>query len=131
MKARTCAIIAADLAALSAHSPPPVPAAEKAVRQVGKTGKPKLAGLGLASENKRYIQVAVNGSSVPGSADLGCLTVYTAAALAKDELKPSAKTFDVDLLGHRQVRGDDVLPGEPFVFNKDNIERLISESPLA
>ena len=56
--------------------------------------------------------------------DLGYLTVYSAVALAKNELKPGAKTLAAGTLGQLEVHGDNVLLGEPFVFNKDNIDRF-------
>jgi rhamnose transport system permease protein len=56
--------------------------------------------------------------------DLGYLTVYAAVALAKDELKPGATTFKAGSLGSFEVKGDNILLGKPFIFNKGNIDQF-------
>jgi ABC-type sugar transport system substrate-binding protein len=114
-----------NLKLIMATCTPAVPGAGEAVRQAGKTGKVKIVGLGLPSENKRYVHAGVTDSIVLwNTEDLGYLTVYSAVALAKDELKPGAKTLAAGTLGQLEVHGDNVLLGEPFIFNKDNIDRF-------
>jgi rhamnose transport system substrate-binding protein len=114
-----------NLKLIMATCSPGVPGAGEAVRQAGKTGKVKIVGLGLPSENKRYVHAGVTDSVVLwNTEDLGYLTIYGAVALAKDELKPGAKTFSAGRLGKLEVRGDNVLLGEPVVFNKENIDRF-------
>ena len=58
------------------------------------------------------------------TADLGYLAVYVADALAKDKLKPGDKSFQAGSLGEFQVRGDNMLLGNPFMFNKENIDTV-------
>ncbi len=121
------ALISANpkLKLIMATCTPAVPGAAEAVRQAGRTGQVKVVGLGLPSENKRYVHAGVTDSIVLwNTEDLGYLTVYGAIALAKGELKPGAKSLAAGALGNLEVRGDNVLLGEPFVFNKDNIDRF-------
>jgi ABC-type sugar transport system substrate-binding protein len=56
--------------------------------------------------------------------DLGALAVATAAALADGRLARGATEFDAGTLGKFSVVGDEVRLGQPFVFNKSNIDRF-------
>jgi rhamnose transport system substrate-binding protein len=56
--------------------------------------------------------------------DLGYLTVYAAAALARDELKKGAKTIKAGKLGEFEIQGDNIMLGKPFIFNKSNIDQF-------
>ena len=115
----------ANLKLIMAICSPAVPGAAEAVKQAGKTGSVKVIGLGLPSENKRYVKEGVTQSVILWkTVDLGYLTVQAATALAKGELKPGATTFKAGRLGEMQIRGDNILLGEPFVFNKENIDQF-------
>ncbi len=104
---------------------PAVPGAAEAVKQAGKTGQVKVIGLGLPSENRRYVHEGVTDSVILWKTeDLGALTVQAAVALAKGTLKPGDTTFDAGALGQVEIAGDNILLGEPFVFNKDNIDNF-------
>jgi ABC-type sugar transport system substrate-binding protein len=114
-----------NLKLIMAICTPGVPGAAEAVKQAGKTGKVKVIGLGLPNENKRYVHEGVTDSVVLWNTEhLGYLTVYAGAALAKDELKPGAKSFKAGSLGTFEIAGDNILLGKPFVFNKDNIDQF-------
>ena len=54
--------------------------------------------------------------------DLGYLTVHATVALARGELKPGAATYPAGRLGALEMKGDNILLGKPFIFNKDNID---------
>jgi hypothetical protein len=56
--------------------------------------------------------------------DLGYLTVYAARALADGALKPGATQFSAGRLNKIEIKGDNVLLGQPFVFNTDNIDQF-------
>lgn len=114
-----------NLKLLMAICSPAVPGAAEAVKQAGKTGQVHVMGLGLPSENRRYVKEGVTDSVILWKTeDLGYLTVQAAVALAKGTLKPGAQTFTAGSLGTFQIRGDNILLGTPFVFNKDNIDQF-------
>jgi ABC-type sugar transport system substrate-binding protein len=102
-----------------------VPGAAEAVKQAGKTGQVKVIGLGLPSENRRYVKEGVTDSVILWKTeDLGYLTVYAADALARGTLKPGAKSIKAGSLGEFEIQGDNIMLGKPFVFNKDNIDQF-------
>ncbi|HTB62978.1 MAG TPA: substrate-binding domain-containing protein, partial [Opitutales bacterium] len=111
-----------NLKLIMAICTPGVPGAAEAVKQAGKVGQVKVIGLGLPSENKDYVDSGVTDSVILWQTkDLGYLTVQVADALAKGTLKPGDKTFKVGDKTYT-IDGDNVLLGEPFVFNKSNID---------
>jgi rhamnose transport system substrate-binding protein len=104
---------------------PAVPGAAEAVKQAGKTGKVKVIGLGLPSENRRYLKEGVTDTVILWKTeDLGYLTVEAAVALARGTLKPGAKNFTSRALGTFEIQGDNILLGKPFAFNKGNIDQF-------
>src|SRR6266478_5936634 len=114
-----------NLKLIMAICSPAVPGAAEAVKQAGKTGAVKVIGLGLPSENRRYVKEGVTQSVILWkTVDLGYLTVQAATALAKGELKPGATTFKAGRLGEMKIKGDNILLGEPFVFTKENIDQF-------
>ncbi len=114
-----------NLKLIMAICSPGVPGAAEAVKQAGKTGQVHVIGLGLPNENRRYVKEGVTDSVILWKTeDLGDLTVRVAAALARGTLKPGATSFDAGALGKFEIKGDNVLLGTPFVFNKENIEQF-------
>lgn len=104
---------------------PAVPGAAEAVKQAGKTGQVKVIGLGLPSENRRYVKEGVTDSVILWKTeDLGALTVRAAHALASSTLKAGDKSFKAGPLGEFEIAGDNILLGKPFIFNKDNIDQF-------
>lgn len=104
---------------------PGVPGAAEAVKQAGKTGKVKVMGLGLPSENRRYVHDGVTDTVILWKTeDLGYLTIYAGVALAKNELKKGATSFKAGSLGTFEIKGDNILLGKPFSFNKGNIDQF-------
>ena len=114
-----------NLKLIMAICSPAVPGAAEAVKQAGKTGTVKVIGLGLPSENRKYVKDGVTQSVILWKTiDLGYLTVYAATSLAKGELKPGATTYKAGRLGNIEIKGDNILLGQPFVFSKDNIDQF-------
>lgn len=104
---------------------PAVPGSAEAVKQAGKAGKVKVIGLGLPSENRRYVKEGVTDSVILWKTeDLGYLTIQAAKALVDGSLKTGATTFKAGSLGDFEIAGDNILLGKPFIFNKDNIDQF-------
>lgn len=100
------------------------PGAAEAVRQAGKKGKIAVTGLSTPNKMKPYVKDGTVKTVVLWNAvDLGYLTVYTAKALAEGTLKPGTTSLKAGRLGVVQVKGDQVLLGEPLLFTKENIDR--------
>jgi rhamnose transport system substrate-binding protein len=101
-----------------------VPGAAEAVKQAGKTGQVKVIGLGLPNENRRYVKEGVTQSVILWKTeDLGYLTLYAAEALARGTLKPGDTSLKAGRLGQFVIQGDNIILGQPFIFNKDNIDQ--------
>ncbi|HEY3900714.1 MAG TPA: substrate-binding domain-containing protein [Chthoniobacter sp.] len=114
-----------NLKLIMAICSPAVPGAAEAVKQAGKTGKVKVIGLGLPSENRKYVHEGVTQSVILWKTkDLGYLTIKAAADLANGKLKPGAKEYDAGKLGKLKVEGDSIVLGQPFIFNESNIDQF-------
>ncbi len=126
-QAEATALLSANpnLKLIMAICSPAVPGAAEAVKQAGKAGQVKVIGLGLPSENRRYVKEGVTQTVILWKTeDLGYLTVYAAQALAKGTLKPADRSLKAGTLGEFQIEGDNILLGKPFLFNKDNIDQF-------
>lgn len=114
-----------NLKAIIAVCSPAVPGAAEAVKQAGKTGKVKVLGLGLPSENRAYVKEGVTQAVVLWNVeDLGYLSVMAGAAVSKGELAKGATEFNAGKLGKMAVVGDNIVLGKPFVFTKENIDQF-------
>jgi len=114
-----------NLKLIMAICSPAVPGAAEAVKQAGKAGQVKVIGLGLPSENRRYVKEGVTDAVILWKTeDLGYLTVQAAYALAKGTLKSGDKSFKAGSLGEFEIQGDNILLGKPFSFTKENIDQF-------
>ena len=114
-----------DLKLIMAICSPGVPGAAQAVKEAGKEGQVKVIGLGLPNENKRYVHEGVTDNIILWrTEDLGSLTLRAAVALVKGSLKAGDQTLAAGSLGTFQIRGDQILLGKPFVFDKGNIDQF-------
>jgi rhamnose transport system substrate-binding protein len=126
-QSETTAIMSANpnVKLIMAICTPGVPGAAEAVKQAGKAGQVKVMGLGLPNENKRYVKEGITDSVILWNTEhLGYLTIYTASAVADEKLKRGATSLAAGSLGTIEVKGDQVMLGKPFVFNKDNIDQF-------
>jgi len=104
---------------------PAVPGTAEAVKQAGKAGQVKVIGLGLPNENRRYVKDGVTQSVILWKTlDLGYLTIHAAKSLADGALRRGATTYNAGKLGQMEIKGDNILLGKPFIFNKDNIDQF-------
>jgi rhamnose transport system substrate-binding protein len=103
---------------------PAVPGAAEAVKQSGRTDV-KVIGLGLPNDNKRYVHEGITDCVILwNTMDLGYLTIKAAAALKSGSLKPGATSIEAGRLGTIEIKGDNILLGQPFVFTKENIDQF-------
>jgi ABC-type sugar transport system substrate-binding protein len=109
---------------LMAICSPAVPGASEAVKQSGRNDV-KVVGLGLPNDNKRYVHGGITPAVILwNTANLGYLTVHAAVAVARGELRPGATTFKAGRLGQVEIKRDNVLLGQPFVFTRENIDQF-------
>jgi rhamnose transport system substrate-binding protein/rhamnose transport system permease protein len=113
-----------DVHVVMAIAAPAVPGAAEAVKQSGRTDV-KVTGLSLPNMCKPYVHAGVVESIVLwNTLDLGYLTVQAATALATGRLAAGAHEIQAGRLGRIEVRGDQVMLGAPFVFDRTNIDRF-------
>jgi ABC-type sugar transport system substrate-binding protein len=109
---------------MMAISAPAVPGSAEAVRQAGRRDI-AVIGLSLPSICKPYIQDGVVPSIVLWSTkDLGYLTVYSSAKAVTNELAAGSTTLNASRLGKVQIRGSEIILGEPLIINKANIDQI-------
>jgi rhamnose transport system permease protein len=103
---------------------PAVPGAAEAVRQSGRKDI-FVIGLSLPNLCKKYVHDGVVQAVVLwNTRDLGYLTVYTSTLLAQNKLRAGAASFRAGRLGQIDIRGGEVILGEPVIFNKANIDQF-------
>lgn len=88
-------------------------------------GKVALTGLGTPNQLRDYIEDGtMTAFALWNPADLGYLAAYAAKALIVGDITGAeGDTFEAGELGSYTVGADSVvLLGDPFVFNKDNID---------
>lgn len=103
---------------------PAVPGAAEGLKQEGRTDV-RLTGLSTPNLSRDYIKEGWLDSVVLWkTADLGYLTVYAAQALHEGTLSAGDDSIRAGRLGEIAIEGDNILLGEPFVFNKGNIDNF-------
>ena len=104
-----------------------IAATGKALEDTGKAGKIELTGLGLPSEMKQYIK---NGTcremSLWNPIDLGYSATYIAYKLVKGDFDgKQGEVMKVGRMGDIAIGdGNVAIMSEPYVFNKDNIDKF-------
>jgi rhamnose transport system permease protein len=103
---------------------PAVPGAAEAVKQSGRKDV-HVVGLGLPNENKKYVHDGITDAVILWKTmDLGYLTVLAADDLVTGKLKPGDTSMDGGRIGKIQIKGDNILLGTPFIFDKTNIDKF-------
>ena len=109
---------------IMAIAAPAVPGAAEAVAQSGRSDV-KVTGLSLPSMCRPYIKAGVVQSIVLWkTVDLGYLSVYAADALVTGKLQRDDSVLEAGRLGKVVVAGDEVRLGNPFVFDRGNIDQF-------
>jgi rhamnose transport system substrate-binding protein len=107
-----------------AISAPAVPGSAEAVRQAGRQDI-NVIGLSLPNINKPYVHSGVVQTVVLwNTADLGYLTVYASALLANGTLPAGARAMTGGRIGSVEIRGSEIILGEPIKFTKANIDQF-------
>jgi rhamnose transport system permease protein len=113
-----------DVKLFMAICTPAVPGAAEAVKQSGRKDV-KVIGLGLPNDNKRYVHEGITDCVVLwNSMDLGYLAVHASRAVKAGALKPGDARIEAGRLGPVEIRGDNILLGEPFKITKENIDQF-------
>jgi rhamnose transport system permease protein len=103
---------------------PAVPGAAEAVKQSGRQDV-KVIGLGLPNDNKRFVHEGITETVILwNTMDLGYLTIYAAHALRNEALRRGATEFTAGRLGTLMIADDNILLGQPFKFDKSNIDQF-------
>lgn len=103
---------------------PAVPGSGEAVKQSDRKDV-FVIGLSLPNLCKRYVHDGnVQAVVLWNTRDLGYLTVSTAAMLVQKRIPSGATSIQVGRLGAIEIRGDQVILGKPFIFNKGNIDQF-------
>ena len=109
---------------ITAISAPAVPGAGEAVKQSGRKDV-HVTGLSLPSLCKSYIHGGwIDSIVLWNTRDLGYLVIYAADAMVKGTLKKGATELQAGRLGRIEIRGDEIILGKPFIFNKSNIDQF-------
>jgi rhamnose transport system permease protein len=105
-------------------SAPAVPGAAEAVRQSGRNDI-RVIGLSLPNINKPYVHDGiVQTVMLWNTRDLGYLTVYAAAQLARKRMDQNVTSIQAGRLGAIEVREREVILGPPLIMNKTNIDQF-------
>jgi ABC-type sugar transport system substrate-binding protein len=113
-----------DVKLIMAICSPAVPGSAEAVKQSGRTDV-KVIGLGLPNDNKRFVHAGITETVILwNTMNLGYLTIYAAQALRNGTLRAGATEFTAGKLGTLKIASDNILLGEPFKFDKSNIDEF-------
>jgi rhamnose transport system substrate-binding protein len=107
---------------IMAIAAPAVPGAAEAVQQAGRKDI-DVIGLSLPNLCKKYVHDGVVQAVVLwNTRDLGYLTVYASTLLAQNKMQTGAASLQAGRLGQIEIRGKEVILGQPVIFNKANID---------
>jgi len=118
-----------NLKGIVAPSTVAVAAAAKVITDKGLKGKVQLTGLGLPSEMADYITSGVSTAvHLWNPIDVGYLAGYTSEALVKGTITgKTGEKFTAGTLGEKSIitvgDGTEIMLGDPFEFNKSNIDQ--------
>jgi ribose/xylose/arabinose/galactoside ABC-type transport system permease subunit/ABC-type sugar transport system substrate-binding protein len=112
-----------DVKLVMAISAPAVPGAAEGVQQSGRDVY--VIGLSLPTICKSYIHSGVVQTIVLwNTRDLGYLTVFAAWLNSQKKIPKDATSVSAGRLGHLDVRGSEIILGQPLIIDKRNIDSL-------
>jgi len=100
-----------------------LPGAGEAVRNANMTGKIVVTGLSTPDSMRSLVKDDVVKSFVLWDpVDLGYLTIHVAHQMAEGTLQSGATSMQAGRLGKIEIRGQEIVLGEPLEFTKENID---------
>jgi rhamnose transport system permease protein len=112
-----------DVKLVMAISAPAVPGAAEGVQQSRRNVD--VIGLSLPTICKPYIHSGIVQTIVLwNTRDLGYLTVVTGWLDSQKKIPKEATTIAAGRLGHLDVRGSEIILGQPLIIDKRNIDSL-------
>lgn len=112
-----------DLNGIFAITSVALPGAAEALRKTGAADRVFLTGLATPNDMREYVKDGTVKKFVLWDVvNLGYLTTHVAVASAKGELQPGATTFTAGRVGEVEVVGQEVILGDPLVFDSGNID---------
>lgn len=105
-------------------SAPAVPGAAEAVKQAGRRDV-RVIGLSLPNLCKPYVHEGwIESVILWNTVDLGYLVVNAAKAVVEGKLKSGMTELNAGRMGKVIIQNDEVILGQPFIFNKSNIDKF-------
>lgn len=100
-----------------------LPGAAEAIKKNNAQDKVFLTGLSTPNSMRPYIKQGILKEFVLfNPVDLGYLTIQSAKAVLDGTITPDTGSFSAGYLGEIQIENQEVLLGEPTIFNADNID---------
>lgn len=107
-----------------AISAPAVPGVAEAVQQAGLRDV-DVIGLSLPSICRPYIHSGVvQAIYLWNTSDLGYLTVYAGTLKAQGRIPAGATALHIGRLGNLQVKGSEIILGQPLRIGRENVDKL-------
>ena len=114
-----------DLQGIFAITSVALPGAAEGLRKAQAADRVFLTGLATPNAMKTYVRDGtVKRFVLWNPVDLGYLAVYAAVANARGELKAGAATFEAGHIGAVKIAGDEIILGDPIIFDRDNIDQF-------
>lgn len=114
-----------DLQGIYAMTSVALPGAAEALRKENAFDKVFLTGLSTPNSMREYVkQDVVKEFVLWNPVDLGYLSVYSAKMLVEGTLTNETEQIQAGRLGEIQVGNQEVLLGEPLIFNAENIDQF-------
>jgi len=112
-----------DLDGIYALTSVALPGAAEALKKKNAEDRIYLTGLSTPNAMRDYVKKGIVKEFVLWSpVDLGYLAVHTAKCLIDGTITEDTPSFEAGRLGEIQIGGNEVLLGDPLIFNADNID---------